>query len=759
MDIKNIISQMTLEEKAGLCSGLNFWETKPVERLGVPSIMMNDGPHGLRKISTGPSSGDRESVPSTCFPTAVLTACSFDRELLNVMGQAIGDEAVAEEVRIVLGPGVNIKRSPLCGRNFEYFSEDPYVAGELSTAFIKGVQSKGVGTSLKHFAANNQETRRWSSDSVIDERTLREIYLPAFKKAVEDAKPTTVMCSYNRVNGEYASESHRLLTEILRDEWGFDGVVVSDWGAVNDRVKGLAAGLELEMPGVADPSNDLYIIEAVKAGTLKEEVLDLAVERLLELIIKTGGHEPEKNKGKTFDADKHNALARKIAAESMVLLKNDNNLLPLDKNAKIAFIGEFAEKPRFQGAGSSQVNPIKLTTSLDGAAEYAKVTYCKGYSINYCDDADEKLQDEAVAAAKAADVCVLFIGLPPAYESEGYDRTHMQLPFGQEELIEAVTAVNQNVVVVLFNGSPVEMPWIDDVSSVLEAYLGGQAGGGAVADILFGAVNPSGKLAETLPIKLSDNPSYLYYLGERDVTEYREGIFVGYRYYDTKEMEVLFPFGHGLSYTTFEYSNLKLSAKEIDDTQKLTVSVDVTNIGDRSGKEVVQVYISQTEKDDRLIRANQELKDFAKISLEPKETKTVTFELDKSAFAYYNTELSDWHVLTADYEVAVSSSSRSDYPLYAEVKVNSTVEVPYKAHVNTTIRDIKRMKNGEAFIQGLVESSPMFARINTSPEPGSLEYMHLHAIPEMVLRQVRLMGAMPETSIEDIQKMIDEKLN
>jgi len=760
MDIKGIISNMTLEEKAGLCSGLNFWETKPVERLGVPSVLMNDGPHGLRKISTGPSSGDRTSIPATCFPPAVLSACSFDRELLYELGEAIGDEALAQEVRIVLGPGVNMKRSPLCGRNFEYFSEDPYLAGEMATAFIKGVQSKGVGTSLKHYAANNQETRRWSSDSRIDERTLREIYFPAFKKAVEEAKPTTVMCSYNRVNGEYASESYRLLTEILRDEWGFDGVVVSDWGAVNDRVKGLEAGLELEMPGIAEPSNDRYIVEAVKSGKLKEEILDLAVERLLKLI---AGVHPDvkignKNKVIEIDENKSNAIARKIAAESIVLLKNENDILPLKKDARIVFIGEFAEKPRFQGAGSSQVNPILITSAVDAVKEYPNVRYCKGYNTNYCDNPEPELEKEAIEAAKTADVCVLFVGLPPAYESEGYDRTHMRMPEGQNKLIEAVTAVNSNVVVVLHNGSPVEMPWINKVSGLVEAYLGGQSGGAAVADVLFADANPCGKLAESFPKKLSDNPSYLYYLGERDVTEYREGIFIGYRYYDTKEIDVLFPFGHGLSYTTFEYSNLSLSASSIKDTDTLTVTADIKNTGSREGKEIAQLYVGQKEKDDRLIRADKELKDFVKVSLLPGEIKKVTFTLDKSAFAYYNTEINDWHILTADYEIMLGYSSRQ-IAVKAVISVESTVDIPLRAEVNTTVRDIKRMKKGEAFLQELVESSPMFARMNTNPEPGTLEYMHKNAIPEMVLRQVRLMGTMPGMSIEDIQKLLDEKIN
>jgi len=760
MNIEELIAKMTLEEKAGLCSGLNFWETKPVERLGVPSILMTDGPHGLRKVShqlAGGSlqNGDKASVPATCFPPAALSACSFDRELLSELGQAIADEALSENISIVLGPGVNIKRSPLCGRNFEYFSEDPYLAGEMGSSFIKGCESKGIGTSLKHYTGNEQETRRWSSDSVIDERTLREIYLPAFEKSVKAGKPATVMCAYNKVNGEYASENHRLLTEILRDEWGFDGVVVSDWGAVNNRVNGLKAGLELEMPGVAEPSNDEYIVKAVKSGELSMETLDLAVERLLRLIVRT----LPKGDAKPFDKEKHNALAQKIAAESMVLLKNENNILPLKKDAKVVFIGEFAAAPRYQGAGSSQVNPVKMTPALEAVKDNKNVTYCQGYNTNKCDDSDKKLESEAVAAAKSADVCVLFVGLPPAYESEGYDRTHMRMPEGQNKLIEAVCSVNKNVVVVLHNGSPVEMPWLTKTDGLLEAYLGGQAGGAAIVDILFGAVNPCGKLAESIPVKLSDNPSYLHYFGEQDVTEYREGVFVGYRYYDTKEMAVQFPFGHGLSYTKFEYSNLKTDKTSMKDSETLTVAVDVKNVGNISGKEIVQLYVGVKEKDDRLIRADKELRDFTKVDLNPGEKKTVKFTLEKSAFTYYNTKLSDWHVLTDTYNIMVARSSR-DIALCAEVKVESTVEIPFKAHVNTTIRDIKRMKNGEEFLKLAREAMPaLMEHENSNPEPGSLEYMHLQGIPEMVLRQIRLMGMIPGKSVEDLQKLIDEKLN
>lgn len=766
MDIKSIIKQMTFEEKASLCSGKNFWETQEISRLDVPSIMMTDGPHGLRKVPSEPSSGDGRSVKSTCYPTAVLTACSFDRELIEEMGEAIADEALTEGVSIVLGPGVNMKRSPLCGRNFEYFSEDPYLAGEMATSFIKGVQKKGVGTSIKHFAANNQETRRWSSDSVVDERTFREIYLPAFKKAVQEANPATVMCSYNRVNGEYASESHRLLTEILRDEWGFDGVVISDWGAVNDRVMGLKAGMDLEMPGVAEPSNDLKIINAVRSGELSECTLDLAVERILNLIKKVHVDKSAKpgsdeNGGKSgFDITKHDEISRKIAAESMVLLKNKKNLLPLstEKYPNIAFIGEFAEKPRFQGAGSSEVNPTMLTSAADAIKEYTNVSYSKGYLIDDCSNANISLQAEAVALAEKSDVCVVFAGLPPSFESEGFDRTHMKLPQGQNDLINAVGSVCDNVVVVLHLGSPVEMPWVKKVKSILCAYLGGQASGGAVCDVLFGKQNPCGKLAETFPKKLEHNPAHPFNFGQGDVTEYREGIFIGYRYYDKKKLSVRYPFGHGLSYTKFKYSNIKLSAMSIKDTDTLRVSLDVKNIGEVAGKEIVQLYVGARDCDDRVVLPSIELRDFAKIELLPNETKTVEFVLSKSAFSYYNTAINDFHVLGGVYNIMVGKSSRN-IKLNKEVEVTSTVEIPMRAHINTTIRDIARIPKSDEFLKELKKICPSYARSDESAKPGTMEYMHIQAIPEMVLRQVRLMGEMKGKSNEDLQKMIDDYLN
>lgn len=679
MDIKELISKMTLEEKAGLCSGLDFWHTKPVERLGVPSVMVSDGPHGLRKQDTaGDHLGINDSIKAVCMPAACATAASFDRDLIAHMGEAIGDSCQHEELAVVLGPAVNIKRSPLCGRNFEYFSEDPYLAGEMSASYINGVQSRNVGTSIKHFAANNQEHRRMSSSSNVDERTLREIYFPAFEISVKKAQPWTVMCSYNRLNGTYASEHPWLLTDVLRGEWGFEGYVMSDWGAVSDRVAGVAAGLDLEMPS-SGGINDKKIVEAVRSGKLDEAVVDQAVERILEITYRyLDNAKPET----PWDQEADHQLSAQIAAECMVLLKNEG-VLPLSKEDDIAFIGEFAKKPRFQGGGSSHINSFKTTSAVE-AAEGLKVTYAQGYSVDK-DEATDEMIAEAVAAAKAAKVAVVFAGLPDAYESEGYDRTHMAMPACQNKLIEAVAAANANTVVVLHNGSPVEMPWIDKVKGVLEAYLGGQAVGQAVVKILFGDVNPSGHLPETFPVKLSDNPSYLYYGGEGNEADYREGIFVGYRYYDKKDMEVLFPFGYGLSYTTFACSNLRLSASEITDQETLTATVTVTNTGTCAGKSVVQLYVG--DKVSTVLRPVRELKGFEKVALAPGESKDVSFVLDKRAFAYWNTELSDWHVETGEFTIEVGQSSR-DMEVCGTVTVNSTVALKKHYTMDSIYMDI-----------------------------------------------------------------------
>ncbi len=683
MNIKEIISKLTLEEKAGLCSGGDFWHTKAVERLGVPALMMSDGPHGLRKQDeTADNMGINDSIKAVCFPAGCATAASFDRKLIEKMGKTLGNECQAENIAVILGPAVNIKRSPLCGRNFEYYSEDPLVASETAKHFIKGVQSKNVGTSIKHFYANNQEHRRMSSSSDMDERTAREIYLAAFENAIKEAKPWTVMCSYNRINGTYAADDKKALTDILRGEWGFDGFVVSDWGAVSDRCTSLEAGMDLEMPS-SFGFRDAEIVQAVREGRLSEKTLDTAVERVLTILDR---HLSGRDESAVFDRDADHELSREIAAECMVLLKNEENILPLDAKEKIAFIGAFAENPRFQGGGSSHINSHRV----ESAIEYAKakgynVTYSKGYEAE-SNEPDEALIAEAVKAAKNADKAVIFAGLPDSFESEGFDRSHMRMPDCQNKLISEVAKANPNTVVVLHNGSPVEMPWINEVKGILEAYLAGQASGGAAAQLLFGEKNPCGHLAETFPIKLEDNPSYLSFPGEGDCAPYREGVFVGYRYYSTKKMPVLFPFGHGLSYTSFNISGITTDRTSYTDKDSVTVTVKVTNTGARSGKEVVQLYVLP-QKNEFVIRPAMELRAYEKISLEAGETKTVTFTLDKRAFAYFDEILGDWCVPTGDYTIAAGNSS-ANLTAQATVHIDGRKYIPMEITQDTLLGDL-----------------------------------------------------------------------
>lgn len=779
-ELEELCAKMTLEEKAGLCSGSDFWHTKPVERLGIPAMMVSDGPHGLRKQKEeGDHLGVNDSIKAVCFPTGCTIAASFDRDLIREMGEALGTACQAEGVGVILGPAVNIKRSPLCGRNFEYYSEDPYLAGEMAASYIEGVQSKQVGTSIKHFMANSQETRRMSSDSRVDERTMREIYLPAFETAVKKSKPWTVMCSYNRINGTYAAENKWLLTELLRDEWGFDGFVVSDWGAFNDRVAGVKAGLDLEMP----PSfgvNDKLIVEAVKNGTLEEKVLDEAVIRILNIIYRYMEH---RDRTAVFDRDAQHDLSRKAAEESLVLLKNEG-VLPLKKEQKIAIIGQYAEKPRYQGGGSSHINSYKVSGMLECVKDMENVTFAQGYddtleemdgrtgSVDPKKEQKAKaLLEEAVQAAKDAEAAVIFAGLPDSFESEGYDRKHMRMPDSQNTLIHEIAKVQPNTIVVLHNGSPVEMPWVDEVKGILEAYLGGEAVGEAEYNILFGSVNPSGKLAETFPLRLEDNPSYLYYIGEGDMTEYREGVFVGYRYYDTKKMQTLFPFGHGLSYTEYTYSNLRLecgdnaaaqnsSAKDqrnvqcvngdaaggkqsadgmlrIKDTDLLTVSIDITNTGSMEGKEVVQLYVADEESS--VIRPEKELKGFEKVSLKPGETKTVHFMLDARAFAYYHTELKEFYVESGTFAILVGSSSR-EIREEGRVYVEGTKVYQPKYHLNTTFGDLMKDEKASRILAPLFAASTLVEVCDTdSAEKGEgdsftglqdamMEYLPLRAM-------------------------------
>ncbi len=689
------VADLTLDEKAALVSGADMWHTVGIDRLGIPSIMCADGPHGLRAQLDGHDHGGLlGSVPATCFPTASALASSWDPDLLHEVGVAIADEARQWGVSVVLGPGVNIKRSPLCGRNFEYVSEDPYLAGELGLALVRGLQSRGVGASVKHYAVNNQEDDRLRVSAEVDERTLREIYLPAFERIVTGGRPWTVMCAYNRVNGTYASEHHWLLTEVLRDEWGFDGVVVSDWGAVHDRPAALEGGLDWEMPPDLQRS-PAAVVAAVRDGSLDESVLDRSVARMLALV-ERGRHVLDLDE--TAETAAHHELARRAAADSVVLLRNDAvgpdegaPLLPLPASGTVAVIGEFARTPRFQGAGSSQVNPIRVDTVLDELASTLgadRVRFAAGYRLpdRHGDDParDGELTAEAVAAAAAADTTVLMLGLPASYESEGYDRTHMDLPANQLALVEEVRTATDRLVVALVNGSTVTMqPWSDGIPALLECWLGGQAAGGAIADVLTGAAEPAGRLAETMPVRLTDIPSTINFPGEQGVVRYGEGVFVGYRAHDRLDQPVSFAFGHGLSYTTFELSDLAVTTSgDVDATPPLGAEVTVTvrNTGDRRGAHVVQCYVGDDEA--TVARPPRELKAFAKVWLDPGAAERVTLTLDQRAFSFWSTTHGRWAVEAGTFTIAVGSSSR-DLPLTGRVTVDAPSLQPRPDRMST----------------------------------------------------------------------------
>lgn len=717
LDVKKLVNELTLEEKASLCSGADFWHTKAIDRLNIPAAMVSDGPHGIRKQeSLADHMGVAESIKAIGFPTASAMACSFDRDLLHKVGDALGEECVAEDLAVLLGPGINMKRSPICGRNFEYYSEDPVVAGELGAAFVNGVQEHGVGTSLKHFAANNQEWRRMSISAEIDERTLREIYLAAFETVVKKAQPWTIMCSYNRINGVYSCENDWLLNKVLRDEWGFEGLVMTDWGAMDERVPSLKAGLDLEMPD-CHGETDKLIVKAVQSGELEESVLDTAVERILTMVDKyltarkdidpaSMVHPLPSSVERGYDVAAHHALARTTAEQSAVLLKNED-ILPLQKDKKIAFIGEFAKVPRIQGGGSSHINNTSIESALDAAGD--SVSYAQGFHIDE-ETTDETLLQEAITLAKESDVAVIFAGLPDSFESEGFDRTHLNMPANQNELIARISEVQPNVVVVLHSGSPIAMPWLDKVAGVLQMYLAGQASGGAAVNLLFGDATPCGKLAETFPLHLEDNPSYLNFPGNREKVCYQEGVFIGYRYYDKKKMDVLFPFGYGLSYTDFTYSNMKVTvngknAADVDvikETDEIVVSADITNTGNCDGAEIVQLYIKNPVVYE--IRPEKELRDFAKVFLKAGETKTVTFTLNARAFSYYETRIHDWYAESGDYEILLASSSR-DIRLQDTVSITGSKKIPFVADYITTCEDVELFaKDGSALDEMLRRS-------------------------------------------------------
>ena len=677
--IDQLVSQMTLEEKALLTSGRDAWSTQPIERLDIPYIWMADGPHGLRRAPTTDTWGYGNQAPATCFPTASALSASWDMDLLKEVGAALGVESNALGVDLLLGPGINIKRSPLAGRNFEYFSEDPLLSGKLGAAYINGVQSQGVGATAKHYVANNVETQRMWANSNVDERTLNEIYMTPFEIAVKEAQPWSVMACYNRVQGAYGTESLRLLTDKLKNEWGFKGFVVSDWDAVVDRVQGIRAGMHLEMPGKPARITNKMVVDAVESKELDEQQLDSIVKDLLRIVFM--GQNTEDKHGDQ-NLEQHHQLARKVAAEAITLLKNTEKLLPVDtaKYKKIAVLGEFAVNPRYQGNGSSQVKPTNLDKFIDIVRdEYGQgveFVYAAGYSL--ANDDDLSLVEAAATVAAGADLALVMAGLPLSYESEGIDRTHINLPPSHNKLISAVAKVQPNTAIILTNGSAIAMPWVDEVSAILETWLGGQAGAGAIADAVFGKVNPSGKLAETFPVRLEDTPAYLNFPGEDGQVIYGERMFVGYRYYDKRHIEPLFPFGHGLSYTDFGYSDLKLSASDITDKDQLQVSLKITNTGKVKGKEVVQLYIADQES--TVQRPVKELKAFDKIELESGQSREVSFTLTKRDFSYYSKVYDRWLAESGKFEILVGSSSR-DIRLKGELNLNNSEKLNYKMTV------------------------------------------------------------------------------
>jgi beta-glucosidase len=726
--IDRLLARMTLEEKVSLTSGRDAWSTQPIERLDIPHIWMADGPHGLRRAPSTDTWGYGDQHPATCFPTASALSATWDVALLREVGAALGTEASALGVNMLLGPGVNIKRSPLGGRNFEYFSEDPHLSGKLAAAYIDGVQSQGVGTSLKHYVANNVETQRMWANSDVDDRTLNEIYMTPFEIAVREAQPWSVMACYNRVQGIYGSQSPEMLTRKLQEEWGFKGIVVSDWDAVIDRVEGIRASMHLEMPGKPGHLTNQIIIDAVENGELDEAQLDRVVRDILRVVLRANA---VADSSREQNLDAHHALARRVASEAITLLKNDGPVLPIsaDQHRKIAVIGEFAVNPRYQGNGSSEVKPPKIDAFMDiVGTEYGddfEIEYARGYNLS--DDADFSLIEAATRLAADSDVALVLAGLPLHYESEGVDRKHIDLPPSHNRLIEAIAQAQANTVVVLTNGSAVAMPWVDQVPTTVEAWLGGQAGAGAVADVVFGKVNPSGKLAETFPARLEDTPAFLNFPAEDGEVLYGERVFVGYRYYDARKIEPLFPFGHGLSYTTFTYSDLEVSSEHLSDKDVLSVTATVTNSGNITGKEVVQLYVRDEEASVR--RPEKELKGFRKLELAPGESRQVRFELSKRDFSFYSTQLGHWLAESGDFEILVGASSR-DIRLQQHVALQSTERLNYRFSEYSFFREfwsnpqlkpllIELMPNwlgtqvpdgqplGEANIQDFIQDQPM----------------------------------------------------
>lgn len=728
--IAAIVADMTLKEKAFLCTGRDFWTTNAIDRLGIPSIFMTDGPHGLRKATKGAFGG---TVPATCFPTASAIASSWNKRLLGEVGEALGVEAQANDVQVLLGPGVNMKRSPLAGRNFEYFSEDPILSGELAASYINGVQNTGVGTSLKHFAANNQEYERMANDSQVDERTLHETYLRAFEIAVTKGHPWSVMSAYNMINGEYASENRALLTHTLRERWGYDGIVISDWGAVHSIVESIRNGLQLEMPG--NPTSPPKLVTAVENGDLTMEELDISVAKLLKAILTVYAY---RSPTATYNKAAHHQIARKAAGESIVLLKNKGSILPLQTNQqhKIAIVGEFAKHPRYQGSGSSQVNPTELENAYE---EFVRVygedsiTYATGYRED--GSTSERLLQAATAASAKADTVVVFAGLPASYESEGFDRTSLDLPNGHNELIKTLAEHSKRVIVVLMNGAAVTMPWEKKVSGIIEAWLTGQAGGPAIVDVISGAVNPSGKLSETFPMQLEDTPPYPDYPARGGITTYREGILIGYKHYESHTLTPLFPFGYGLSYTKFHYETITTDKTQMKDDEEVTISFTLKNTGRYDGKEIVQLYISDHTR--RVLHPQKSLQAFQKVSLKSGESTTVTFTLQNRHFAYYDPHVHDWRIDPGTFTISIGSSSR-DIHLTQEIEV----DVPFN-HMPALTRDslLKEFADhprGKRFYKLIVDQAK--GQLGDVGDNDGSESLVEHVIDDLPLSKLGMMS-------------------
>ena len=749
-DIPALLAELTLEEKASLLSGQDFWHSQAIERVDIPAMMMTDGPHGLRKqAGAADHVGVNASVPATCFPTAAGLASTWDPTLLRRLGETFGAEIKANNVGVILGPGVNIKRSPLCGRNFEYLSEDPLLAGVLASALVQGIQSQGVGTSLKHFAANNQETDRLRVDALVDERTLREIYLPAFERVVVEAQPATVMCAYNKLNGSYASENRWLLTDLLRDEWGFEGLVVSDWGAVNDRPLGVHAGLDLEMPS-SRGINDARVVEAVRAGELSEADVDLAASRVLRMV---ACHQPVAAEGGSFDPAANHGFARELATRTAVLLKNDDGALPLPGLDGVVVIGEMARTPRYQGAGSSQVNPTFLDTALDRLrARDADLPFAPGYRLAEAAGVQDRDADDATLLAEAVELArgrtaVLFLGLPAIDESEGYDRTHLSIPESHRALLSAVAAVADRVIVALSNGSAVTTEWDADADAVLELWLGGQGGGEAAARLLLGEAAPSGRLAESIPVALGHLPAQLNFPGERGTVRYGEGIFVGYRGLDATGQAPAYPFGHGLTYTSFSYGALRVEATPVTaetplDAVVLTATVTVTNTGPRPGTETAQLYVGRPSS--AVARAPRELKAFARLDLAPGESGTAAFALTARDLAHWDVISHSWRV-EAGPAVIEAGASAADLPERVVVDLTAPA-LPQRLTRFSTVREWHADEAAWADLQPRLGE---FWRV-LSPEGGADEALAVFLWDMPLLKLPAMFGALTAADVDEL---------